>query len=142
VELMGLDHKLVEEAIAHARLLPPEEIGALVRGNDSDPGILTWWLVHAHSEKGERSHLQAIAVQPDGTRNPALESRADAIWSLPSSSSFLRNSERLGLLYQHIVPMLRRELLHRGVISEQAGFSAELVGWIEVAAREGGGATS
>ncbi len=140
VELMGLDHILVEEAIARARLLPPEEIGAVVRGNDGDPGILTWWLVHAHSDSGERSHLQAIAVQLDGTRKPALESRADAIWSLPSSSPFLGIGDRLGLLHQYIEPMLRRDLLHRGVISEHSGFSAELVGWIEIAAGEGGGA--
>jgi superfamily II DNA or RNA helicase len=138
VELMGLDHKLFEDAVARARLLPPERIGAVVCGSEGESSVLTWWLVHAHRERGERSHLQVIAVGLDGTRKPALEGRADAIWNLPPNSSILTNGDRLGLLRQHIEPMLRRELLHRGVISEQAGFSAELIGWIEIAAREGG----
>jgi hypothetical protein len=54
----------------------------------------------------------------------------------------LKKGDRLGLLRRHIEPMLRRELLHRGVISEQAAFSAELISWIEVATRAGGGAAS
>jgi hypothetical protein len=142
VELMGLDHPMIEEAIARARLLPPEGIGAVVCGVEGGPGILSWWLVHAHREEGDRSHLQPIAVDLDGTRKPTLEARADSIWNLPPSSSFLNSSQRLELLRQHIEPMLRRELLHRGVITKQAGFSAELVGWIEVAAREAGHVSS
>jgi hypothetical protein len=138
VELMGLDHPLVEEAIARARLLPPEGLGAVVRGADGEPGILSWWLIHAHREEGVRSHLQPIAIGLDGTRKPMLEARADSIWNFPPSSSFLNDSQRLGLLRQNIEPMLRRELLHRGVITDQAGFSAELVGWIEVAPHEAG----
>jgi hypothetical protein len=139
---MGLDHPLVEEAVARARRLPPEELGAVVDGVDGEPGVLTWWLVHAHLEEGERSHLQAIAVGPDGKRKPMLESRADAVWKLPSGSTFLDRSKRLELLRTHIEPMLRRELLHRGVITEQAGFSAELVGWIEIAAQRSRGTIS
>lgn len=142
LELMGLDHPLIEEAIARARLLPPEGLGAVVRGADGEPGILSWWLVHAHREDGERSHLQPIAVGLDGTRKPTLERRADSIWSFPPTSSFLNNSQRLELLLQYVEPMLRRELLHRGVITDQAGFSAELVGWIEVARHDIGHAGS
>jgi hypothetical protein len=45
----------------------------------------------------------------------------------------LEPQQRRRLLEQHIEPTLRRELLHRGIISEEKGYSADLIGWVEVA---------
>ncbi len=39
---------------------------------------------------------------------------------------------RLVLLKQHLEPMLNRTLQHRGAAAEGMGFSADLIGWIEV----------
>lgn len=141
LDLLGLDHAVIEEAIRRAKLIPPEQLGTAVNGSDLESGVLTWWFVHAHRDNGERSHLQSIAVGLDGTRRPPLEHRSDAIWNLAPGRPILNNGDRFELLQRHIEPMLRRELLQRGVITEEAGFSSELVGWVEVA-RGNSGPTS
>lgn len=42
-------------------------------------------------------------------------------------------SERLEILKKDLEPMLYRDLQHRGVVTDAARFSPELIGWIEVA---------
>jgi hypothetical protein len=41
-------------------------------------------------------------------------------------------AERLELVEKYVEPMLKRELEHRGVVQDGMGFTAELVGWVEV----------
>jgi len=40
--------------------------------------------------------------------------------------------DREPTLEHHIEPTLRRERLHRGIISEEKGYSTDLIGWVEV----------
>ncbi len=37
------------------------------------------------------------------------------------------------VLTEYVEPMLQRELHHRGLVPEGGGYSAKLVGWLEIA---------
>jgi hypothetical protein len=139
VELLGLDHPIVERALAEYRALPPEEIGVVVEG-ESQSGVLTFWQVESHGTRGEkRIYLQGLGVGLQGERSVALERCGDSLFGMRAAAPVLERSQRQELLSDHIEPMLRRELLHRGIISEEKGYSADLVGWIEIVAQAGGG---
>ena len=139
VELLGLDHPVVEEALSRWRAVPAEEVGVAVDG-DGVSGVLTFWRVQSHGKRGDkRTHIQALGVGFDGARSVALERRGDALFAQPATAPLLALQQRRGLLEHHIEPTLRRELLHRGIISEEKGYSAELIGWVEVVA---GGTTA
>ncbi len=142
VDLLGLDHPIVEDALKRWRALPPEDIGVAVEVESAESGVLTFWIIQSHGKKGDkRTHLQAVGVGLDGARSVGLERRGEAVLRGAAATPFLAPLQRRTLLAQHIEPMLRRELLHRGVISDESGYSADLIGWVEVMSRPpvGGG---
>jgi hypothetical protein len=54
LELLGLDHPVVEEALGRARPSAPEELGIAVQSEDGIKGVASFWLVEAATQKGER----------------------------------------------------------------------------------------
>jgi len=132
LDLMGLDHPLVESAIERWKALPPEECGVAVRGGE-EASVVAWWLVEAHGGNGEvRRTVQPIAVSLDGRRVAALESTADGLFNHPPVAPLLDYGTRLQLLSEHIEPMLQRDLRHRNAVAHEGSFTSELVGWVEV----------
>ncbi len=134
-DLLGLDHPLVESALAQWRALSPNEAGVSVKAGDSnlEPGVMTWWLLNLHSQRGGRDvRLQALAVRPDGTRCPTLERQGAKVFDLTPCDPSLGVDERRRLLREFIEPSLRRELEHSGILRDYAGFSATMVCWAEV----------
>ena len=133
VELLGLDHRMVQEAISRNAASEPESIGAAVPGESDGPAAVSWWLVEAQGAGGERTaRVVALAVDMDGVRRPPLERRADELFLRESARPAMSMGARLALVREHIEPMLNRELRHRGVVPDGGGFHAELVGWVEV----------
>jgi superfamily II DNA or RNA helicase len=130
VELLGLDHPIVEEALVRWRALSPEEVGVSLEGDTE--GVVSSWVIHRHGKGGDRrSHLLVLGVALDGTRSVALERRIDALFGRPAAPPVLTRPQRLKLLAD-LESMLRRELLLRGIVDEKAGYSADLIGWMEV----------
>lgn len=133
LELLGLDHPIVEEALGRARATAPEDLGAAVKTDDGLMGVASWWLVEAATPKGERrSFVLPLVLRNDGTRVPQAERSSDRLFSLSPISSKLSPADRLDMLHQTIEPTLQRELRHRGVITDEGSFTAELLAWIEV----------
>src|SRR5262249_46966185 len=132
VELLGIDHPVVEEALSRWRGVPAEDLGVAVDGDDVS-GVLTFWRLQKHGKNGDkRTHIQALGVGFDGARSVALERRGDSLFARPTAAPVLASEQRRALLEHHIEPTLRRELFHRGILSEESGYSADLIGWIEV----------
>ena len=133
VELLGLDHPVVQEALQRHGSIDPDELGSAVVSDVGAPAAVTWWLVEAQGVGAERTaKLLRLAVDRFGTRQPALERHADDLFAGAAGRPFLEPVERAALLSEHIEPMLHRELGHRGMVPEAGGFRAELIGWIEV----------
>jgi superfamily II DNA or RNA helicase len=133
LNLLGLDHPIVEDALGRARAISPEELGNAVKSEDAGQTFVTWWLIEATTQKGERrSFVLPLALRRDGTRVPQIERNSELLFSLPPTNPSLTADERLGVLHQTIEPTVQRELRHRGVIADEGSFSAELLAWIEM----------
>lgn len=130
LSLLGLDHPLMEAAIARWSQLPPEYLGLSVEGEE--PGVVSWWKVNLQGAQGETRHtLCVLACRPDGQRMPQWERQALAWLDRPSTSPRIAAEQRSAYL-AHLEPMLHRELDHKGLLINTQGFSARLIGWVEV----------
>ena len=128
---MGLNHPLLVLYMTRYRSLPPTEVGIRVRSNDRRAGVLSIWYVTTQSERGgTRTTVLPLAVDNQGQRTPAWERKADQLFHLPPASH--ATPPKTELLTEVLEPMILRELQHRGFISENAGYNARLIGWVEV----------
>jgi superfamily II DNA or RNA helicase len=133
LELLGLDHPIVEEALGRARALAPEDLGVAVKTDDGMRGVASWWLVDAATQKGDRrSFVLPLVIREDGARMPQAERNSDRFFSLSPVVSDMVPAERLEMLHRMIEPTLQRELRHRGVITDEGSFSAEMICWLQL----------
>ncbi|MGE3456923.1 MAG: DEAD/DEAH box helicase [Kofleriaceae bacterium] len=134
LDLLGLDHPLVQEAIKRWQAASPENIGVSVSGAEG-PGVLTWWLVETRGPAGEhRANVFALGVSDDGKRNVRLERLGVGLFTRSSHPSGFGPATRKNLLHEKIEPMLERELQHKEFVPEGGSYSARLIGWVEVSA--------
>lgn len=133
VDLLGLDHPFVQEALLRHGGLAPEELGTAVEGRGDGPAVVTWWHVEAQGEGRERtSTVLRLSVSPGGLRLPLLERRAEELFGRGPARPFLDVAHRKALLHEYLEPMLHRELTHRNAVPGGGGFKAELICWLEV----------
>jgi hypothetical protein len=136
IELLGLDHPLVQEELGRWRGLAPEQLGLSVSSDAISPTLLSFWIVESAVANGERrTTIQTIAVQPDGTRMPAIERQSAQYLNAPVAKPFLTAEERLELFRNVVEPTLQRELKHKGMATGDGSYSAELIGYVEISDR-------
>ncbi|WP_437836901.1 DEAD/DEAH box helicase [Sorangium sp. So ce1153] len=132
LDLLGLDHPLVQEAIKRWQATSPETLGVAVSGAEG-PGVLTWWLVETRGPSGEhRACVLPLGVSDDGRRNARLERLGAGVFARPGHVNDTTSSARKALLRTKIEPMLERELQHREIVPEGVSYAAKLIGWVEV----------
>jgi hypothetical protein len=133
LDLLGLDHPLVDAAIKRWQAAPPEAIGVAVSCPDG-PGVLTWWFVETRGPSGEhRACVLPLGVSDDGKRNVRLERLGASVFTRPGQVSDTLAATRKSLLHTGVEPMLERELQHREIVMEGGSYAAKLIGWVEVA---------
>jgi hypothetical protein len=133
VELMGLDHPLIQEELGRWRSVPPEDIGIAVSGDVGAPVLLSLWMVETSAGNGERRIVvQPIAVKQDGTRVPAVERQVEQYLQAPVTSPEFAPEQRQELFEQVVEPTLQRELKHKGAANGDGSYSAELIGYVEI----------
>lgn len=134
LQLMGLDHPLVLDELGRWRAVPPEEVGIAVSGDVDEPVLLSIWMVEASAPKGERRVVvQPVAVKHDGTRVPAVERSCEKYLQAPPATPTFRPEQRSELFFHAVEPALQRELKHRGTANGDGSYSAELIGYVEIA---------
>jgi hypothetical protein len=137
LQLLGLDHPLVQEELNRWRSLPPEEVGIAVTGDVDEPVLLSLWMVEASAGKGERRVVvQPIAVKLDGTRVPTVERWYEKFLQAPPAKPILQPAQRSHLFTHTVEPTLQRELRHKGAANGDGSYSAELIGYVEIIGRE------
>lgn len=133
VELIGLDHPLVQEELGRWRSVPPEEVGTVVSMAVDDTVLLSLWLVELSAGRGERKMIiLPIAEKRDGTRVPAIERQVHHCLRAPAAAAELSPDDRLTLFARVVEPTLQRELKHRGTANGDGSYSADLVGYVEI----------
>jgi superfamily II DNA or RNA helicase len=143
IELMGLDHPIVQEELGRWRSLPPEEVGLAVAGDNEEPVFLSFWIVEATVGNGDRRvMLQPIAITHDGTRVPAVERNAERYLQAPTTAPCIDIDERAALFSRAVEPTLQRELKLKGAATGDGSYSAELIGYVEMPGSRSGRATA
>ncbi len=133
LDLLGLDHPIVNAALHRWVEVSPHEVGVAVEGNGEGQGVLSWWLVESRGTEGEqRTRLQPLAVSCNGTRLPVFERLGGALLRRRPAAPFIELNERLRILKEYLEPMLYREIRQSGFVNSDGGFSSRLVGWVEV----------
>ncbi len=142
LELMGLDHPLMLEALKRWQGLDPEIFGVAVDGIEG-PAVLSWWLIHTQGKNGEhRSFVQPLAVGTDGKRVPKLERKGIDLLKRQPGPPALSTDQRREILHDTLEPMIQRELHHRGLVPKNGGYSSKLIGWVEVGGESAGNGAS
>lgn len=132
LDLLGLDHPIVQEELGRWRSVPPEELGVSLDGGEFGQGILSVWVVEASNSAGERkTTIQPIAVNLNGQRVPAAERQVEAVLRAKTLPTLMSIEQRLELFHRHVEPTLQRELKHKGAASGDGSYSAELIGYVE-----------
>jgi len=133
VELLGLDHPLIQEELGRWRSLPPEELGVALSAPSKGPVLLSNWLIESSTQNGEKwTFVQSIAVDANGNRVPTAEKQFSSIIKLPTASKRMEAEERLSLFNQTVEPTLQREIRHKGAADGDGSYSAELIGYVEL----------
>ena len=133
VELLGLDHPLVQEELGRWRSIPPEELGAALSDPNQGPVLVSNWLIETSTRNGEkRSFVQSIAVDANGTRLPIVEKQFSKIIKLPIAKEIMGPEERVSLFNQTVEPTLQREIKHNGAADGDGSYTAELIGYVEL----------
>lgn len=131
VDLLGLDHPLLVAFMNQYRNLSLTELGISVQSLDGRPGVLSVWHVTTQGDRGEiRQAILSLGVDHEGQRHPTWERQLDRIFQQPPAS--VRSPLPDSLLKEEIEPMVQRELLHRGLVSENRGYDAKLIAWVEL----------
>ena len=133
LDLLGLDHPLVQEEICRWGSLSPEDLGIAVKSEVDDAVFLSVWLVDVVADNGERRvFVQTIAVNLEGFRIPSVEHQADCYFRAPSSEPRFSAEQRIEFFRRVVEPTLDRELNHKGLVNGDGNYSAELIGYIEI----------
>jgi hypothetical protein len=131
--LLGLDYPLVTEQLAKWRATPPERLGACVRPEGGERGVVCWWFVEAATPQGERkTQVLTLAATEAGRRAMTLERLGERLLDRPPSAGFLSVTARHRLMTEAVEPVLHRELDHRGLLATDGSIAAELLAWLEV----------
>jgi superfamily II DNA or RNA helicase len=132
LSLIGLDHPLIAAYLDAYRAAPADTLGISTKLRDGKSGTLALWQVVATNEKRHQvSKVVALAVDPEGRRQPALEKLLDEMFQGEPASPTLSRDKASNLLLDAVEPMLHRDLIHRGFVREGQAYEASLVGWIE-----------
>ncbi|OQC14114.1 MAG: RNA polymerase-associated protein RapA [Lentisphaerae bacterium ADurb.Bin082] len=133
IELLGIDHAVVNQLFQALCEIPPSRIGAAVQVGLERPSVLTVWQVQVYGKGGESgTHIVAIAVDVSGKRIPSLERRYGESFRARPSSPRISPEACSMLLHDVIEPTLMREVHHRGLSSPESGYSTKLIAWLEV----------
>ena len=133
IELLGVDHPFMKKLLDKWRNLPPEERGITVKSNSEKEIVLTVWLVQSFKKSSETSSkIIPVAVDLDGKRVPSVEKKYRDYFFSESGNPRLGADIRQKLLRDVIEPTLQREINHRGLGSQEKGYSTELICWMEI----------
>lgn len=133
IQLLGLDHPIVQEELGRWRSVPPEDVGTAVSEDVDAPVLLSLWMIDATTGNGERRvAVQAIAVKEDGTRVPAVERQCERFLCAKAATPLFSPDERIDLFARTVEPALQRELKHKGSANGDGSYSTEMIGFVEV----------
>ncbi|WP_026299088.1 DEAD/DEAH box helicase [Deinococcus aquatilis] len=133
LELIGIDHPIMQQEIKRWQSTPPEDIGIAIKSAVESGIILTLWTIECRSAKEDRKLLvQAIAVDLEGKRVIDVEKKIKLFIEGVTTVPQMTIEKRKDLIKNFIEPALYREMSHRDFSNGESGFIADLIGYIEI----------
>lgn len=137
--LLGLEHAAVREFMDEYRALPAKQraLRGRLRDGVGAGTVLTVWRVEVHGAGGQfKQIVLTLGLTADGERLPQVEGLGLRLAELaiPPSDGPVHGPEVASNLLRARVPdMVRRELQHRGLLTDEASSVAmRLIGWVHL----------
>jgi len=136
LSLLGLEHPLVKRLLEQDRSLEATSRSWLTCfPNESNiKGILTVW--HVQLQDSNQRFIQrviAVGLDEHGNRSNPIEKLADSLRNLSTGSlSILSPAKRADLIGVTLPEMLRRDMAHKGLLTDSVTLSWRLLAWIEI----------
>jgi len=92
-----------------------------------------WKVETSRGNSERRMMLHPIAIKQDGGRVPAVERQCDAYLRAPTADAVWSSEQRTTLFREVVEPELQRDLREKGVVNEKGGYTATLIGYVEIA---------
>lgn len=134
--LLGLEHPLVKRFLDEDRQLESTArawIASPPNGFDLR-GVLTVW--HIQLQDADQRFMQRIipvGLDREFRRCPQIERLWDSLCDLSPASSMVYSAEDRSRLVSATIPeMLRRDLAHKGLLSESVTLAWKLLAWVEL----------
>ena len=122
LELIGLDHPIIEKLIETCKDIPVRELGATADMSLGYPAVLTVWLIQSFEKGADASnHVIPISVNAEGKRIPSIEKEYRKCFDAPTGQASFETENRQAFLQDHVEPVLQKELRHRGIASPEKG---------------------
>lgn len=129
LDLIGLDHPLVEEIFNKYKSLDASEIAFSVDGKGKT-GAASSWLVEGLGANGETiKKVINLVVDFEGKRLTELEKNYHDLFNYADKEAEKKQLSA-SFLHDTIEPLLHREISHRNFIKSDAGYSTKLISWI------------
>lgn len=135
INLLGLEHPTIQSWLDKFSRLSPEARGVRVSSPEAQhDGFLTIWQVVVQAAGGQvNQRVVRLGIAENGERSTQLERLGKDLLSLHINETLSMNLERMTALVNGTsTEMLRRDLAHAGVLSQEASFSKQLIGLLEV----------
>ena len=132
--LLGLELPFVKELLDENRRLEGAARALTASLGEGSKGLLTVW--HVSLQDSAQRFVQTvipIGIDNEGKRSKPIELLATSLKNLqPASSSTFTALRRAELVSAAIPDMLRRDLAHKGMLSDSVTLNWRLLAWIEV----------
>jgi superfamily II DNA or RNA helicase len=136
LDLLGLEHPFVRRLFEGDRVLPTSDRGLAASAHliGGHKGLLTvWHVILQDSEDRIAQRVVPLGIDSTKQRNRGLENAIKSLSNLrPATESLFTQKERSELLSLILPEILRRDLVHRGQMSDSVTFSSRLLAWVEL----------
>ena len=137
LQLLGLEHPLVSNAIANINLLPPEDRALVISGTEDR--ITTVWQIQINNPDCGFSK-QLLTVSKDSTAAIACfpysaERFGRELCEVDSVTNVIHDTDRKHFLHTVVPKILRSHLEQMGYLQEGSTYAAQLLAWIETGYR-------
>lgn len=134
MSLLGLEHPFVKQLLDEDRQLEGSARALAASRSGPTKGVLTVWHVSLQDATQRFTQkLISIGLDDQGKRSKAIELLGTLLRNLsPSSQSEVTSAGRIDLVNTVLPDMLRRDLAHKGLLSDSITLAWRLLAWIEL----------
>jgi hypothetical protein len=134
ISLLGLEHPIVKQLLEEDRQLEASARAVIASQGPDARGVLTVWHISLQ-DSAERfvQKILPIGLDAQGNRSKSIELLLTSLANLsPASESILLPTARTEFASTLIPNMLRRDLAHKGLLSDSMTLAWRLLAWIEL----------